>query len=159
MPAFAGMTSGYAASLLRRLRSLQRRIIRIALRPAAVERRLVPLVERRALLQALDQIGVRDERLSERDQVGRARREHLGRAFEVIAVVGDISALEALAQTAVVERRDIARAAGRAFDDVDIDKLQRVEMIDDVVEQWLRMRVGDVIGRRQRRNTNAGSIR
>src|SRR5258708_4894752 len=147
MPAFAGMTSWYAASLLRRLRSLQRRIIRIALRPAAVERRLVPLAERRALLQALDQIGVRDERLSERDEVGLVRREHLGREFEIVAVVGDIGAFEALAQTAVVDRRDVARAAGGAFDDVDVDELQRVEMIDDVVEQRLRTRVGNVLRR------------
>src|SRR5258705_10885666 len=108
------MASCYSASLLRRLRSLQRRIIRISLRPAAVERRLVPLVERRALLQALDQIGVRDERLSECDEVSLARREHLGREFEGIAVVGDIGAFEALAQPPIVERAEVARSAGRA---------------------------------------------
>src|SRR5580693_10538819 len=48
--------------LLRRLRSLQRRIIRISLGAPAVERRLVPLVQRRAASQPLDQIGIRNER-------------------------------------------------------------------------------------------------
>ena len=92
------MTSGGIRALLRRLRRSQRRIIRIPLGAAAVERRLVRRVQRRALLQAFDQIGVRDERLSERDQIGRVGIEHLVREIEIIAVVGDIGLLEALAQ-------------------------------------------------------------
>ena len=92
-------------------------------------------------LQALDQIGIGDERLAERDQVGLAGREHLVGEREVVAVVGHVGVLEALAQGAVVERRDVARAAGGAFDDMDVDQLQRVEMIDDMVEQRLRIGV------------------
>src|SRR4051794_30640493 len=45
---------GHGASLRPLERIPQHRIIRIALAPAAIERRLVPLVQRRAALQALD---------------------------------------------------------------------------------------------------------
>jgi hypothetical protein len=109
--------------VLRRVQRLvQGGIVGVALGAAAVERRLVRHVERRAALQALDQVGIGDERFAERDQVGGIRRQHLAREFEVIAVVGDIGAAETLAQRAVVERRDIARAAGRAFDHVEVDE-------------------------------------
>src|SRR3954470_22201048 len=46
------------SALLRRLRLRQRRIVRVPLGAAAVERRLVEVVQRRALLQALDEVGV-----------------------------------------------------------------------------------------------------
>src|ERR1700730_1122375 len=54
MPAFAGMT----IALFRRVGGFQRRIIRISLGVAAVERCLVGCVERRAAFEAFDQIGV-----------------------------------------------------------------------------------------------------
>ena len=136
----------------------ERRIIRVALCAAAVERRLVPRVQRRALLQAFDQVGVGNERFSKRDQVGGVGLEHLVRQIEIIAVVGDIGAAKALAQACIVERRDIARAAGRAFDDVDVGQLQRVEPIDDVIEQRLRIAVGDIVGGRHRRDADAGAL-
>src|SRR5258708_14365026 len=85
-------------SLLCRLRGLERRIIRIALRAAAIERRLVKRIERCALLQALDEVRVRDEWLAERDQFGRASVQHFGREIEILAVVGAIGLLEALSQ-------------------------------------------------------------
>src|SRR5262249_46335733 len=84
--------------LLRRLRGFQRRIVYIALGAPAVERRLVPFVQRCAALQALDQVGVGDERLAERDQVGAACREYLGRKLDVIAVIRDVGAAKTLAQ-------------------------------------------------------------
>src|ERR1700722_20790736 len=123
------------------LRGVQRfaehRIIGVALGAAAIERRLVRRVERRAASESLDQIGIGDERLSERDQVGLVGRERLGGQREIIAIVGDIGALEAFAQRTVVERRDVARAAGGALDDMDVDEFLRIEMIDDVIEQRL----------------------
>ena len=88
------MRERYSAAV--RLR--QRRIVRVSLGAAAIERRLVGCVQRCALLQPLDQVGVGDERLSERDQVGRIGIELLVGEFEVIAVVGDIGLLEPLAQ-------------------------------------------------------------
>src|ERR1700736_3383669 len=122
-------------SLLRGVQRLaQYRIIRVALGAAAVEGRLVRRIERGAALEALDQIGIGEERFSECDQVGLISREHFGREFEIIAVVGDVSLLETLAQAAVVERRDVAWAAGRAFDDMNVSQLQRVEMVDDMIE-------------------------
>src|SRR5450631_715543 len=60
--------------LLRR-RRLQRRIVRVALGAAAIEGRLVRRVERRAALEALDQIRIGKERFSERDQVGFISRQ------------------------------------------------------------------------------------
>src|SRR5450631_1318716 len=64
-------------SLLRRLHGFaQRRIIRIALGAAAVECRLVRRIQWGAALEALDQIGVGDEQLSECDQVGLIGGEH-----------------------------------------------------------------------------------
>src|SRR6202158_4482172 len=114
---------GHDSALLRRAqRFAQDAIVGVALGTAAVERRLVRRVERRAALQALDQVGGGAGRFSERDQIGRVGDEHLVGEFEIIAVVGDIGPFEALAQGAVVERRDVARAAGRAFDDVDVDQ-------------------------------------
>src|SRR5690349_5055525 len=59
-----GMTVSHSS--LRRLLSPERRVVRVALGAAAVEGVLVPVVQRRALLQALDQVGVRNERLAER---------------------------------------------------------------------------------------------
>ena len=59
-------------------------------------------------------------------------------------------AAKALAQGCVIERRDVARAAGRTFDDVDVGQFQRVEPIDDVIEQRLRIGIGDIIRRRHR---------
>ena len=109
-------------------------------------------------LQPLDQIGVGDERLAEGDEIGRVRVQHLGGEIEVVAVVGDVGAGEALAQARIVERGDVARTAGGAFDDVEIDELQRAEAVDDMVEQGLRVRIRDVVGRRHRRDADAGAI-
>src|SRR6202030_3041219 len=54
-----GMTP---SSLLRRIqRVVERRVVRIALGAAAVEGGLVGCIERRALFQPLDQIGIGDE--------------------------------------------------------------------------------------------------
>src|SRR3981081_3477091 len=137
--------------LLRGVQRLaQHRIIRIALGAAAIEGRLVRRIERGTALEALDQIGIGEERFSECDQVSLGGGEPLWGEFEIMAVVGDVSLLETLAQAAVVERRDVARAAGRAFDDMDVSKLQRVEMIDDMIEQRLRVAVRDIVGRRYR---------
>jgi hypothetical protein len=62
------------------------------------------------------------------------------RQREVVAVVGDVGAcLKRLRRRGVVERCVVARAAGRAFDDVDVGQLQRIELVDDVVEQRLRI--------------------
>src|SRR5882757_3228097 len=103
------MTVRMYKTLLRRVQRLsQHRIIRIALGAAAVEGRLLGYIERRAALQALDQVGIGDERFSEGDQVGRPRREYFGGELEIIAVVGDIGPFETLAQGGVVERRDVA---------------------------------------------------
>src|ERR1700738_249429 len=96
-------------SLLRGVQRLaQHRIIRIALGAAAIERRLVRRIERGTALEALDQIGIGEERFSECDQVGLVGRKYFGREFEIIAVVGDVSLLETLAQGSVVEWRDVA---------------------------------------------------
>ena len=59
-------------SLLRRVGRFQRRIVRVSLGAAAIERRLIGRVERRASLEAFDQIGIGNEQFSERDQVGLA---------------------------------------------------------------------------------------
>src|ERR1700687_4345842 len=60
---------GHDSGVLRRVqRFAQRRIIGVALGAAAVEGCLVRHIERRTALQPLDQIGVGDERFSERDQ-------------------------------------------------------------------------------------------
>jgi hypothetical protein len=66
------MTVKERNNLLRRVGGFQRRIIRVSLGTAAIERRLVGCVERRAALEAFDQIGIGDEQFSERDQVGLA---------------------------------------------------------------------------------------
>ena len=64
-----------------------------------------------------------------------------GCKFKIITVVSDIGLLEAPGQTCVIERRDIAQAAGRTLDDMDVKKFQLVELVDDVIEQWLRIGV------------------
>ena len=46
---------------------------------------------------------------------------------------------EALADARIVEWGDVARAAGRAFDDVEIDQFERAEPVDDVLVQRLRV--------------------
>ncbi len=132
----------------------------VALGAAAIERRLVGIVEWRAGLQALDQIRIRDERLAERDQVSSVRFENLAGECEIEAVIGDMACPEALAQAGIVERCDVARTAGRAFDDMrKIDQLLGAEPVSDVVEQLLRLRVGGgIVGRRHRRDANAGSV-
>src|SRR6201982_190093 len=67
-------------TLLRRVeRFAECRVIRIALGAAAVEGVLVVGVERRAGLEAFDQIGIGDERLAERDQVSLVGGQYLGR--------------------------------------------------------------------------------
>src|SRR5436190_19116900 len=80
--------------LLRRFRRRQRRIVRISLGAAAVERVLVPRVQRRALLEALDEVGVGDEGFSKRDQIGRVGVELPVGELEVVTIVGDIGLLE-----------------------------------------------------------------
>src|SRR5712675_189394 len=111
--------------LLRGVQRLaQRGIIRVALGAAAIEGRLVRRIERGTALEALDQIGIGEERFSECDQIGLISGEHLGGEFEIIAIVGDISALKTLAQRTIVERRDVAWAAGSTLDDVQVDEFQ-----------------------------------
>src|SRR3546814_18985262 len=48
-----------------------------------------------------------------------------------------IGVAKALAERRKVERRHIAGATGRAFDDMDVSDAQRVELINDMVEQGL----------------------
>ena len=50
--------------------------------------------------------------------------QHLVGEREIVAVVGDIGSLEAIAQARIVERCVVARTAGGAFDDVQIDQVQ-----------------------------------
>src|SRR5215471_10297668 len=135
-----------AGKSLRGLCGLQPWIVGVTLGAATIESRLVPRVQGCATSQALDEVGVGDERLSKRDQIGCTRAEHLRRELEVVAVVGNVGAAKALAERGVVEGRDIARAAGRTLDDMNIDELQRVKLAHDVVEQRLRITVGHVVG-------------
>ena len=80
------------------------------------------------------------------------------REFEIIAVVGDIGVAEAPAERAEVERRDIARSARGALDDMDVDDAQGVELIDDIVELRLGVAARDAVGGRDRRNPDAGAL-
>ena len=50
-----------------------------------------------------------------------------------------------------------ARAAGGTFDDVDISQAQGTELVHQIIEQLLRILVGNVVGRRDRRQANTGA--
>src|ERR1700760_3928363 len=99
-------------------RGLERRIVGVSLLGSAVEGGLVGIIQSRVRAQALHEIGVGDEQLAEGDEIGAAGRHRLLRELQRVAVVGDIGALEALPERGRVEGKEIARAAGRAFDDM-----------------------------------------
>ena len=138
-------------------------IVGIALGAAAVQRLAHRLCERRIDAQSLDQVGVADEVLAERDHVGAAALHDLDRHCTRVAVVDDPRALrvalfEARAQRDEVERRVVARAAGRAFDDVDERELERCEFVNHQPVHGLRVGVGPgIVGGRDRREANAGA--
>ena len=157
-PTSSAIAISQSGTSLRRGSGLKRRVIRVSPGVAAVEGGLVGRIERRAAPETLDEIGIGNERFPERDQVRFVGRQHPVGEFEVIAIVRDIGAFEAVAQLVIVERHDVARAASRTFDDVDIDQLQRVEMIDDIVEQRLRVGIGNVVCGRHRRDPDASAL-
>ena len=80
------------------------------------------------------------------------------REFEIVAVVGDIGVVEASAERSEVERRDIARSARGALDDMNVDDAQGIELIDDIVELRLRVAARDTVGGRYGRNADAGAL-
>ncbi len=105
--------------------------------------------------QPLDEIGIGNERLAEGDEVGAAFAQGLDGEFAGIAVVGDIGAAEGAAQRGVVERRDIAVAARRALDDVNISEAPLAQPRHEITEQGGGIGVGDVVGGAHRREPDA----
>src|ERR1700722_9952776 len=103
-----GLTSSAVATLnawisLRGGSGFERGIIGVSLGAAAVEGGVVERIERRAALEALDEIGIGNEQFPERNQVGFVGRQHLVGEFEAIAVVGVVGALEAVRHAAIAE--------------------------------------------------------
>src|SRR5581483_11268642 len=112
------------------------RIVRIALLPGRVERRHVRLVELRAFAVALGQVGVREERPPERDQVRAPVLHPLLRALPVEAAGGDVGAFEVLAQLLLDLVGHLRRAHGAVVEDVDVGEADRRQLFHE----------GDVLG-------------
>jgi hypothetical protein len=124
---------------------------------------LVGRVQRRVVVQAAHQVGVGDEQLAKRHQVGAAATAWFGQGL-VVAVVDHPGALAAGGAVGGLERGvvkravgELARAAGGAFDDVHIGQAQRCQLAHHVVEQRLRVIVHHVVGGRDRRQAHAGA--
>lgn len=64
------------------------------------------------------------------------------RKVEVIAIIGDICPAEAAAERSVFEGCDVARAARRAFNDVNAGDAENIKSIDDI----LVLRLGTATG-------------
>eukprot|EP01022_Parablepharisma_sp_SALTPOND_P021765 TRINITY_DN435_c1_g1_i1.p1 TRINITY_DN435_c1_g1~~TRINITY_DN435_c1_g1_i1.p1 ORF type:complete len:1304 (+),score=494.29 TRINITY_DN435_c1_g1_i1:15351-19262(+) len=127
---------------------LQGRIVGIAGRPAAIEGVRIEGGQRGTMLEARHQVGIGDPGAAEGHQVGQVALACLLRQRQVIAVVGDIDTLEEITQHLQVEAvLDLARAAGGAFDHVQVDQLVAVQLLHHIAEECLRIAVGDVVGR------------
>jgi hypothetical protein len=77
---------------------VERGIVRVAFGSATIERCRLGLVEGRVALEACCEVGVGDEGATEGDQVGFAGLNGPDRLGAVVAVVGEIGALEELAK-------------------------------------------------------------
>lgn len=85
-------------------------------------------------MQSFDEIRIGDERASEGDQICLAMGPMRRRKVEVIAIIGDICPAEAAAERSVFEGCDLARAARRAFNDVNAGDAENIKSIDDILE-------------------------
>ncbi len=69
------------------------------------------------------------------------------RKVEVIAIIGDICPAEAAAERSVFEGCDVARAARRAFNDVNAGDAENIKSIDDILVLRLGTATGNTICR------------
>src|SRR5690606_1662906 len=107
-----------------------------------------------------NKIRIADEGAAECDQIGIAATDCGLRHFGAVAVVDNPAAAEAAAQRTIIETRaEVAVAAGLPFDQMDIDEVEAVELLDDILEQRLRIAVASVIGGCDRREPDAGTPR
>src|SRR5687767_14921563 len=114
-------------------------------------------VERRAEIEPDDEVRIADEWLAEGDHVGAALRERLLRALLVEAVIGDDEPSEQLLDGEIVERGN-GRAARVALDHMQIGQPLAGERRGDVVEEALRIAVGDVVLTVLRRDAHARAV-
>ena len=105
--------------------------IGVAFRVAAVPRFARRVGERCIASQAFHQVGVADERAPKADQVGEVLAPRAQRHLAVVAVVGYVGAPEKVAELLVAEPGRLSAGTLRpAFDDMDVDKTEVVEFLD-----------------------------
>ena len=127
-------------------------VVDVALLAAAVEGAAITGGERCAGLEAVDEVGVRDERCSERDCVRGASLERCLGRVAVVAAVDDDGAAKQRA-----ERRDRVLGperqplgVGRRAHQVQVRERQRVQLVDQMRERRARIGIDHpVVGQRR----------
>src|SRR6476469_6618074 len=141
-----------------RLDPAQQRIVGVALIGAAIEGLAVGRRERRVEIEPCHKVGVLNKRLAEGNEIGAALCDGLIGARFIEAVIGDDDAAEAALDLIIVEGRDW-RAAGVARNDMAVAEALARERARDLVEQGLRVAVGNVALPVLRRDAQAGALR
>ncbi len=83
--------------------------------------------------EGVDEVRVRNERPAEADEIGEVIGASFKRQLQVIAVVGDVKALEGLAQALRIEGAGrIAVTLRITLDDVEVDEAEAVQLLDQI---------------------------
>jgi hypothetical protein len=102
---------------------------------AAIQRGLVDGCQWGARLQALHQVGTGNEQPAERNEVELAGPACALGACQVVAIVADVQPVEKATQALQVKALlDIARTARNAFDHMQVQELERTELLHHVTE-------------------------
>ncbi len=91
------------------------------------------------------------------EKISLIRRQMCAGKVQIIAVVGDVGAREPPTQAREVKGGDIARAAGRTLNHMQIDEAKLAEVVDDMVELRLGSAAGYAVCRRDGRDADAGA--
>ena len=116
------------------------------------------LVQRQVVAQAPRQVGRSDHGTAKRHHVGAAAAQGLDGHFLGVAVVDHPDARIQAAQGLVVERGVVARAAGVAFDDVDVHRVELFQLAHHMLEQRLRVALRRVVDGRDGREADAHAV-
>lgn len=113
------------------------------MRIAAKERGAIRDIQRGTRAQALDEVGVGDVEPAEGDEVCEIQPTGLLCQTQIIAVVGDVTAIELSPQKwEVKSRHGVPRSLRYPFDYVQIGKFEDIEPLDDAAVRPGRIAVG-----------------
>ena len=116
-------------------------VVIIALGTASVERFLARRIESRIQTQALREVGIGDEKLTEGNKISLLTLNRVNRAVALIATVGHVGTVENVPEFLIVE------AVRTVFHHMKVGKAILICLLDNRFKRDLRIEVGNVIER------------